>query len=41
MTQAMEAPASTRAQISERTLRQDPWWRAPAVTAVLLIIWVG
>ena len=40
MTQAPVAPAKTRAQISERTLRQDPWWRAPRVTATLLTIWV-
>jgi hypothetical protein len=33
MTQAPLAPAKTRAQISERTLRKDPWWRQPAVTA--------
>ena len=36
MTQAPVAPAKTRAQISERTLRKDPWWRAPTITAVLL-----
>src|SRR6266498_107255 len=41
MTQATDAPAKTRAQISERTLRQDPWWRAPAVTATLLTVWVA
>jgi hypothetical protein len=40
MTQAPVAPGKTRAQISERTLRKDPWWRAPTVTAVLLTIWV-
>ncbi len=40
MTQAPAAPAKTRAQISARTLRKDPWWRAPAVTAVALTIWV-
>jgi hypothetical protein len=40
MTQLSEAPARTRAQIPERTLREDPWWRKPAVTAVLLSIWV-
>jgi hypothetical protein len=40
MTQAPVAPDKTRAQISERTLRKDTWWRAPAVTAVLLTIWV-
>jgi hypothetical protein len=35
------APARARAQIPERTLRRDPWWRAPAVTAALLTIWVA
>ena len=40
MTQAPVAPDKTRAQISARTLRKDPWWRAPAITAVLLTIWV-
>jgi hypothetical protein len=41
MTQAPVAPAKTRAQIPERTLRKDPWWRAPAITATLLTIWVA
>jgi len=41
MTQAPEAPARTRAQISERTFRKDPWWRAPRITATLLTIWVA
>jgi hypothetical protein len=40
MTQASVAPGKTRAQISEKTLRKDPWWRAPAITATLLTIWV-
>jgi hypothetical protein len=40
MTQAPEAPARTRAQISQPTLRTDPWWRAPRITATLLTIWV-
>jgi hypothetical protein len=40
MTQVTEAPARTRAQITERTLRGHPWWRAPVVTA-LLCIWVA
>jgi hypothetical protein len=40
MTQATAAPAKTRVQIPDRTLRKDPWWRAPAVTATLLAIWV-
>ncbi len=40
MTQATMTPARDRAQIPDRTLRKDPWWRAPAVTAILLTIWV-
>jgi hypothetical protein len=41
MTQAPAAPAKTRAQITAGTLRRDNWRRAPAVTAVLLTIWVA
>jgi hypothetical protein len=41
MTQGLVAPANTRAQIPDRTLRKDPWWRAPAVTAIALTIWVA
>jgi hypothetical protein len=47
MTQAPAAPAAaspasqqSRAQIADRTLRKDPWWRAPAVVVILLTIWV-
>jgi hypothetical protein len=40
MTQLTDAPANTRAQISQKTLRTDPWWQSPAITAVLLTIWV-
>jgi hypothetical protein len=40
MTQLSDAPARTRAQISEPTLRKDQWWRKPIITAVLLAIWV-
>jgi hypothetical protein len=40
MTQATVSSSRTRAQIPDRTLRKDPWWRAPAVTAILLTIWV-
>jgi hypothetical protein len=40
MTQITDAPVKTRAQISQKTLRTDPWWRSPAITAVLLAIWV-
>ena len=41
MTQAPVAPAKTRAQISERTLRKDRWWREPRITAAALTIWVA
>jgi hypothetical protein len=41
MTQAPEAPAKTRAQITARTLRKDDWRRAPAITFILLTIWVA
>ena len=41
MTQVSNAPARTRAQIAERTLRKDRWWQAPAVVVVLLTIWVA
>ena len=41
MTQVSQAPARTRAQIPDRTLRKDNWRRAPALTAVLLTIWVA
>jgi hypothetical protein len=40
MTQAPEAPARSRAQISERTFRKDPWWQSPRITAAGLTIWV-
>jgi hypothetical protein len=43
VTQAVLDPGAggrTRAQISEATLRTDPWWRSPAVVAALLTIWV-
>jgi len=41
MTQITDAPVKTRAQISLKTLRTDSWWRSPALTAVLLAIWVS
>ena len=41
MTQVSEAPARTRAQIKERTLRTDPWWNRGRVVATLLTIWVA
>ncbi len=40
MTQISEAPARTRAQISDRTLRKDRWWQAPVVVVTLLTIWL-
>jgi hypothetical protein len=40
MTQATVRPSRTRAQIADKTLRKDPWWRAPAITAAALTIWV-
>jgi hypothetical protein len=40
MTQAPEAPDRSRAQISERTFRKDPWYQEPRITAALLTIWV-
>ena len=40
MTQVSQAPARTRAQVPERTLRKDNWRRAPIITATLLTIWV-
>ena len=40
MTQATESPARTRAQIAEKTLRKDPWWRQPGIVLTLLTIWV-
>ncbi len=41
MTQITDAPVKTRAQIVQKTLRTDPWWRYPAVVATLLTIWVA
>lgn len=38
MTQVTQAPAKTRAQIASKTLRKDPWWRQPTVTATFLAI---
>ncbi|HEV2450542.1 MAG TPA: hypothetical protein VGS62_01275 [Streptosporangiaceae bacterium] len=40
MTQTTAAPARTRAQIPDRTLRKDKWWQTGAVVATLLSIWV-
>ena len=33
MTQISDAPAKTRAQISQNTLRTDRWWEQPAIVA--------
>jgi hypothetical protein len=41
MTQLSEAPARTRAQIAERTLRTDHWWNRDRLVAALLTIWVA
>jgi hypothetical protein len=41
MTQAPEAPARTRAQISARTFRTDKWLKSPRVVAAGLTIWVA
>jgi hypothetical protein len=38
MTQVTQAPAKTRAQIASKTLRKDPWWRQPAITASFLAV---
>ena len=40
MTQAPEAPARSRARISDRTFRKDKWWQSPRITAAGLTIWV-
>jgi hypothetical protein len=45
MTRAGSMPVGTnapgRAAISERTLRTDRWWQAPALTFALLVIWLA
>ncbi len=41
MTQASVAAAKTRAQIPDKTLRGDRWWRTPRLTATLLTLWVA
>src|SRR5215470_9978125 len=40
MTQAPEAPARSRARISDRTFRKDKWWQQPRIVAAGLTIWV-
>src|SRR5215472_14746425 len=40
MTQVSDAPARTRAKISERTLRKDRWGQRSIVVATLLTLWV-
>jgi hypothetical protein len=45
VTRAASMPGGTsapgRAEIGQRTLRTDPWWRAPIITFVLLVIWLA
>ena len=41
MTQAPEAPARTRAQISARTFRTDHWLKSPRIVATGLTIWIA
>jgi hypothetical protein len=41
VTAAPETAGRTRAQISERTLRKDPWWRRSVVVVTLLTLWVA
>jgi hypothetical protein len=36
MTQIRDAAAKTRAQIGQKTLRTDQWWRQPAINAIAL-----
>lgn len=38
MTQSTQAPARTRAQIVDRTLRNDKWWQNPLVTGGALTV---
>ncbi len=40
MAQPSVAPARTRVQIPQRTLRKDRWWRNPNVVAAGLTVWV-
>jgi hypothetical protein len=44
VTRATSMPSGTgapgRAAIKERTLRTDPWWRAPLIVFILLSLWV-
>src|SRR5438045_264668 len=40
MTQAPEAPARSRARISERTFRKDNWWQTRRIVAAGLTVWV-
>ena len=38
MTQATSTPVRDRAQIADRTLRKDPWWRQPAINGAALAV---
>ena len=38
MTQTTQSQSNSRAQITEKTLRTDQWWRSPMVTATALTI---
>jgi|SRR5215469_3910654 len=38
MTQITDAPAKTRAQISQKTLRTDRWWQQPLINGAALAI---
>ena len=40
MTQTETTPERTRAKITVRTLRQDPWWRQPAINFTVLTVLV-
>jgi hypothetical protein len=41
MTQVSDTPARTRAQITEKTFRTDPWYNRGRVVATLLTLWVA
>ena len=36
MTQVTQAPTKSRAQIADKTLRRDQWWRQPTITGIFL-----
>ena len=47
MTQVTQAPVKARAQIADKTLRTDPWYRQPTINAIALgvvviyLTWAG